>query len=277
MTGPHRIPQNNRAGKPGELGRHVNHDPRSRAFAHAPSSETLRSRVWKRHFVPLDQGPIGSCTGNAMLGAVYTGKCYDALTPAACKQVPPTEENARDLLYAWATKLDAFVGSYPPVDTGSDGVSVAKAAQKLGLIAGYRHTFSLDDALRTLANDSHVIVGLNWYHAFDRPDTTGLVTLPARIGMPEGGHEFLIYGIDVLRERVLARNSWGPYWGGGLEPGSLVGPGEFQFTFQDFGRLLREDGDVTVPVPLTAPKPAAAGSHAESLFEKALRWLKAHA
>ena len=278
MTGAHRIPWLNRADAPGELGRHVNHDPRSRAFAHAPSAKPLRTKVWPRHYAPLDQGPVGSCTGNAMLGAIYTGRCYDALPTELRAKYRPTEDVARDVLYSSATKLDAFTGTYPPVDTGSDGVSVSKAAQRLRLISGYRHTFSLDDALSTLAHDSHVIVGVNWYRAFDMPDSHGMVTLSSG-GMPEGGHEFLVYGIDVDRERVLARNSWGERWGGDWVSGTSfrsVGPGEFQFSFTDFVRLLREDGDVTVPVPLSQPKPRPAGEHAETWLEKLRDWLQSH-
>lgn len=262
-------------GAPGGLGRHVNHDPQSRAFAHQPSSTTLVSKTWDRHYPVLDQGQTGSCTGNAMLGSVYTGKVYEALTDALKASLQPTEAVARDVLYHLATTLDPYNGTYPPTDTGSDGVSVNKAAQGLGLISGYRHTFSLDDALATVSNDSHVITGVNWYAAFDQPDANGLVKLPKRLTGLEGGHEFLVYGLDAEKDLVLARNSWGTGWGVA---------GEFKFSFTDWGTLLSHDGDVTVPVPLTAPAPTPVPSpgapdwldRLKADFATAVAWIEAH-
>lgn len=271
----YQIDEQRSPGAPGGLGRHVNHDPRSLRFAHKPSSAELASKVWDRHYAVLDQGQTGSCTGNAMLGAIYTGKVYEALTEALRTSLQPSEAVARDILYHLATTLDPYNGTYPPTDTGSDGVSVNKAAQSLGLISGYRHLLSLDDALAAVANDSHVITGVNWYSAFDRPDAKGLVKLPKKLTGLEGGHEFLVYGIDVDNELVLARNSWGTGWGVA---------GEFKFSFADWGTLLSHDGDVTVPVPLSAPAPIptplpAAPDWLERLkadFATAVAWIEAH-
>jgi hypothetical protein len=265
----------NRSGKPGGLGRHVNHDPMSRSFAHRPSSTTLVSKIWDRHYAVLDQGQTGSCTGNAELGAIYTGNVFSALTDALKAKYQPTEGTARDVLYHLATQIDGFPGTYPPNDTGSDGVSVSKAAQQLGLISGYRHTFSLDDALATLSNDAHVITGVNWYGAFDTPDAEGLVRLPKTLGRPEGGHEFLVYGLDVTKEEISARNSWGSGWGVA---------GEFKFSFTDWGRLLKQQGDVTVPVPISAPAPTPTPTPIEPSwltalkadFAAAVAWIEAH-
>lgn len=274
------IEHTDRGAAPGGLGRHVNHDPRSRAYAHQPTRAALVSRTWERHYAVLDQGQTGACTGNAMLGAIYTGKVYEGLTDALRASLQATEAVARDVLYHLATTLDPYNGTYPPDDTGSDGVSASKAAQQLGLIAGYRHTFSLDDALATVANDSHVITGVNWYAAFDSPDQYGAVKLPARLPKPEGGHEFLVYGIDTATERVLARNSWGTGWGGSVDPAAKVGPGEFQFSFTDWGRLLKQQGDVTVPVPLTATPPKPEHPSVLTEFQRAydavVAWIEAH-
>jgi hypothetical protein len=265
---------------PGGLGRHVNHDPRSRAFAHRPSRTTLVSKVWERHYDVLDQGQTGACTGNAILGAVYTGKVYEALTDVLRASLQATEAVARDVLYHLATTLDPFNGTYPPDDTGSDGVSASKAAQQLGLIAGYTHTFSVDDALAAVSHDGHVITGVNWYPSFDSPDAYGAVKLPARLGKPDGGHEFLVYGIDTATERVLARNSWGTNWGGSVDPAANVGPGEFQFSFTDWGRLLKQSGDVTVPVPVNVAPPKPGHPTVLTEFQRAydavVAWIEAH-
>ncbi|WNI19180.1 C1 family peptidase [Actinacidiphila sp. ITFR-21] len=231
----------------GRLGRHIHHDPRSRAYvisedllpgAYTSAVHTVRIPV-------LDQGDLGSCTGNAAEAFAGTDPLY-AVIPASVA-ARPTGDAAADekqavALYSAATRLDDARGTYPPTDTGSSGVAVAQAAQKAGLISGYQHAFSLDTALKALAA-SPLIVGVNWYDGFDNPDGGGLVKIA---GSVRGGHEFLLYGIDAEGQRVLARNSWGESWGS---------DGCFSFSFDDFGRLLDEDGDATLFVPLNKPAP----------------------
>lgn len=278
-----RIPTLDVGPVPGGLGRHVNHDPRSRAYAHRPSATTLDAKVWQRSFDVLDQAQTGSCTGNAMLGVIYTGPLFSALSVDLRAKFPAVETVARDIIYHLATTLDGFPGVYPPDDTGSDGLSASKAAQSLGLISGYRHALSVDDALAAVSHDSPVITGVNWYPSFDQPDPTGLVRLPKRLSAPRGGHEFLVYGIDPVAETVLARNSWSTSWGGSTVPGSNVGPGEFRFPWADWERLLIQDGDVTVPVPVNKPAPTPAPSDGQTICDNltaattaAVTWIRAH-
>ena len=48
------------------LGRHVRHDPRSWSFAVTPVDVSTLSSVKHQSKIPtLDQGQVGSCTGNA--------------------------------------------------------------------------------------------------------------------------------------------------------------------------------------------------------------------
>jgi hypothetical protein len=88
----------------------------------------------------LDQGALGSCTGNAAAGALGTDPLYNTL-PAGH---PPLDEDFAVRVYSAATKIDPWPGDYPPDDTGSDGLSAAKACKALGLIPGYLHATSLD-------------------------------------------------------------------------------------------------------------------------------------
>jgi hypothetical protein len=232
---------------PGRLGRHVEHDERSRAF---PISEdlfpaTYVSAVHKVDIPVLDQGSLGSCTGNAAEALVGSDPVYPALPPdlPARPTADPIHDEAQAVaLYSAATRRDTIHGHYPPLDTGSTGLAVAKAAKSLGLISGYQHAFSLDAALKALAV-TPLIVGLHWYEGFDHPDSTGHVTVGGNI---RGGHEFLLYGIDADAHTVLARNSWGLSFG--VE-------GTFTFSWDDLGRLLDEEGDATLFVPLSSPAP----------------------
>lgn len=212
----------------GRLGRHREHDDRSRAFAIAEPVGTIASVKWERRAPILDQGNLGSCTGNAMAGLLGTdavGRKGDATV---------NEDTALEL-YSLATRLDRYPGAYPPIDTGSSGVAVAKAARKLGRIAGYKHAFSLRAALHALQSGP-VIVGMAWLTGCDSPDGSGLVQYSGDV---RGGHELLVREYDAETQRLKLDNSWG------LRFGVL---GSFLMTVPDFGLALRNGGDVTQPV-----------------------------
>jgi hypothetical protein len=231
----------------GRTGRHVEHDSRSRAYAlsedllgtgYISASHTVNAPV-------LDQGDVGACTGFGTEACASADPFYAAI-PTTLKARPTGDANTDNkqalALYGSATALDSIKGTYPPDDTGSTGLAAAKAAQKAGLIAGYQHALSLDAALKGLGT-LPCITGVNWYEGFDNPDKNGLVKIS---GSVRGGHEFCVYKIDVPNKLVWARNSWG--LGFGLN-------GTFCFSWDDWGRLLDEQGDVTFFVPLTAPAP----------------------
>ena len=222
------------------LGRNVNHDPRSRAFAFDGSTITLTSTRWKREVPCFDQGHLGSCTGNSGVGLLGTDPYFSTL-PNGTK----LDESVAVSVYSDATKIDNAPGSYPPDDTGSDGLSVAKVLQQRGLISGYTHCFSLNDVLAALTQHP-VMIGVNWYNNMFHPDSNGLLTIPAGDSVA-GGHEFILDEIDVERQLVGMQNSWGTSWG--------VNNGRAYMSFGTLGRLLGEQGDATVLVGLNKPAP----------------------
>ncbi len=215
---------------PYPLGRRVNHDPRSRDFpvvVAAPAK--LKTLAHRSYGLPLDQGELGSCTGNACAGALNT-------TPVHRAGDKVLREQDAVGLYSLATKLDPYQGQYPPDDTGSDGLSVAKAAKQMGLIREYRHAFSMAQALAAL-QAGPVITGVNWYEAMFEPTEQGFVHPQGEIA---GGHEFLVRGyVAARRPYVLCMNSWGSGWGLG---------GKFKLFVDEWQKLLDEQGDVTVLV-----------------------------
>jgi hypothetical protein len=220
---------------PGRLGRHIQHDPRSLRYL-VPSQAVQVSKTWTRRTPVLDQGDLGSCTGNASVGVLGTEPFNGTLGATVL------DEKLAVKVYSLATSLDPFDGAYPPDDTGSDGLSAAKACKQLGLISGYQHATSLSamvDALQV----GPVIVGVNWYEGFDNPDSAGKVKVA---GAVRGGHEFEVCGVGVNTGMFHAINSWGTSWGKS---------GHFCFSFDDMTRLLSEDGDCTSFVPVTAPAP----------------------
>lgn len=226
-------------GKP--LGRHVEHDPLSRNFAVAELSAAVLRRIRHRRYGgPFDQGQLGSCTGNSGEGVMNTVPFHRTGTKLS------TETNAVDT-YSKATHRDRFPGAYPPEDTGSSGIAVAKVLLSEGRIASYRHAFSLKGAVSALQTVP-VMTGVPWFEGFDEPDPdTALVRIAGQI---RGGHEFEVLAFepastnDPLLDGILeAVNSWGLAYGI---------RGRFRFTGRTWGDLLEQQGDVTVLTPLAA-------------------------
>jgi hypothetical protein len=208
------------------LGRHVLHDERSRQYpaALAPLTSVRHAAVG----LPLNQGEIGSCTANALCGALDS-------EPDNEGQPALIEEDAVKL-YELETQLEGK--PYPENDPGGTGLMVCKAAQQRGLITSYQHAFGLQQALEALVVRP-VITGIPWYTSFDTPDPeTGMVTI-APDATIRGGHEIVADEIDAPNELVWFWNSWGPMWGK---------EGRFCMKFATWDLLLKQRGDVTVPV-----------------------------
>lgn len=227
------------------LKRTVHHDERSKDFMFDTSNITIVNTEHKRFIPVLNQGQVGSCTGNAGIGAIYT-------SPFVAEQYPvfqPTEDGAL-ALYSSAEEIDGS-GHYPPTDVGSSGLSVAKALKNVGMISGYQHTFTLQDALKALTQYP-VITGTNWYQGMFTPDADGRVH---PTGALVGGHEYEAYKIDVDNGRIYFYNSWGTEWGVN---------GTFYMTWADYASLLAKNGDVTILLPLAStPAPIVAPATAK--------------
>lgn len=219
------IPEEITPGK--RLGRHIVHDPRSRDYPADPAPAII-SVVHKAVGLPLNQGDVGSCTANALCGALNSAPDFTGGTPR-------NEQNALHL-YELETKLEGK--PYPPNDPGGSGLEVCKAAKELGWISSYRHAFGVENALLALVLRP-VITGINWYTSFDTPAADGLVEI-AHGATVRGGHEVVADQIDAPNKRVWFWNSWGTGFGVG---------GRFCMSFDTWKHLLEQTGDVTLPLP----------------------------
>jgi hypothetical protein len=210
-------------------GRIKRHDARSLEFP-AKAATIVKSVI---HTPPpekwrLDQGHLGSCTGNAMAQWLNS-------KPAHRPRTRYLDQADAVRFYSYATSIDPWPGTYPPDDTGSSGIAVCKAAQREGLIAAYTWAFGLEHTLASLTL-TPVMLGTVWKNDMFWPDAEGFVKAT---GSDVGGHEYLLFGINLRNRYVWALNSWSNLWG--LK-------GRFKLSFETLKTLLDDGGDAVIPV-----------------------------
>lgn len=208
------------------LGRNQWLDGRSLAYMVENSaramSGSLGSCLWERTLPILDQGDLGSCTGNAGIGALGTEPFFDAVGRDALGDAANDATAAEELavqLYSDATRVDGYPGVWPPDDTGSSGLAICKVLKARGTISGYRWARTAHGLLRLL-QDGPVLQGMPWYEAFFDPDPDGFIDSdPAwRSSRLAGGHEVEAIGVELNEDNVFDSaivycNSWGANWG----------------------------------------------------------------
>lgn len=233
-----RLPRQDR-----RLGRHVNHDYRSRAFAYqAPAKLDLQDVEHQRHIPIFNQGDLGKCVPSSGLGMLGTGQYYAAYQDLGFRPYDLTDSGATQA-YRDVTHADPFPGEWEPEDTGSDGLSMAKLLKTKAVISGYLHIFTMDAFLAALQKGP-VSVGTWWRRDMFTPSAEGLIT-PG--GVYDGGHQYTAVQYLKARGWVGFDQSWGR-WG-------LRGTGRFYMEAEKFGSLLAEDGDGIVYTLPTAPAP----------------------
>lgn len=254
------------------LGRHVRHDDRSARYAEAvlPRS-AIKSVEWERRIPILDQLNIGACvpnTGTALLACDalgYTGVSSvmvlrtDTKGEFTAGTTWALDENFALQLYRLVTRIDSYAGQWEPDDTGSDGLTLAKALVMLGLSDTYTHAFSYRAAVSALQRGP-VGFGTVWYNSMFEPKPTGEIVVDPSSGVA-GGHEYLSRKFDADNDRVWIDNSWNESWG--LN-------GRAWISGAGMTALLKAKGDVTVPHLVNgAPAPATVGDRDLWAYAKA--------
>lgn len=200
----------------------------------APRVRGLPPRVDLRLECPpvYNQGPLGSCTANAIAGAIH----FEQLKLHKRSDVP-----SRLFIYYNERSMMGMTG----FDTGApnrDGIkSVAKqgvcdesdwsyditkfrdrppqpcyAAAARHRVGEYQRLEQDLEQLRGCLADGHPFVfGFLIYQGFERLGviSSGRAAMPAAGERQLGGHAVLGVGYDDINQRFLVRNSWGTNWG----------------------------------------------------------------
>src|SRR5262249_27564712 len=152
----------------------------------------LRNQTWERKITILDQGQVGSCTGNAGTGALGTEPFYSKVGAS----VLPDANDGTALekfavqLYTDATVVDGYPAEYPEEDTGSSGLAICKVLKTRKTIKGFRFARTAYGLL-TLLQNGPVLQGMPWYNAFFEPGDKAFIDADPKweASGKAGGHE----------------------------------------------------------------------------------------
>jgi C1A family cysteine protease len=210
-------------------------DQRDHMYAAPPPVlQKLPTKMDLRRGCPpvYDQGQLGSCTANAIAGAIQFDQKKERLT---------TSMPSRLFIYYNERSMEGTVGSdsgamirdgiksvhhegacaetlwpYDPTKfADKPGTACYKAAAKHTAIQYQRLMPTLTQLKGCLADGYPFVFGFTVYASFE----SGSVAKSGHANMPLpneeviGGHAVLAVGYDDHNQRFIIRNSWGPKWG----------------------------------------------------------------
>jgi C1A family cysteine protease len=178
-----------------------------------------------------DQGYLGSCTGNAIAGAI---ELLDVKNGAGFTDISRLFIYYNERVYL--NEVDQDNGAYirdgiksiHKIGAAAEEIwpyDIEKFAEKPTAAAytdannrrfnGYYRIQSLTSVCNALANGFPVVFGFTVYSSFmsDYVAKSGMMPMPMRGDRVEGGHAVLAVGYDKKTQRIIVRNSWGTGWG----------------------------------------------------------------
>lgn len=178
-----------------------------------------------------DQGSLGSCTGNASVGALeflerkFGGRFEDLSRLMAYYNGRKIEGTVRqdsgceirDVIKGLAKVGTCTEALYPyDVRRFTRAPSKAALADAAGRkITSYHRIAGLDPLRACLAEGYPVVFGFTVYASFESDEVarTGVLSMPAKNERELGGHAVLAVGYDDAKRALIVRNSWGEGWG----------------------------------------------------------------
>jgi C1A family cysteine protease len=202
------------------------------AVMRAPAPLPAKVDLRKLCSVVEDQGPLGSCTANALVGALELLEMKAGTMPFA--------DLSRLFVYYNERVIEGTVKS----DSGAmlrDGIkalakqgvcsetvwpyAIGKFTKKPGAscykqaaghtISSYHRLNTVEEMRACLADGYPFVFGFTVYDSFESATVAkgGVLNLPKTKERPLGGHAVMAVGYDDKAKRFTVRNSWGPDWG----------------------------------------------------------------
>ena len=208
-------------------------DIRDHLFAshHAVNAATVPDRVDLRPKCPpiVDQGSLGSCTANALAGALGFIHGGPSAAPASRLFVYYGERVLEGTIRqdAGAEIRDGVrvlnkLGAPPEADWPYVMTKFARKPPKKAFadalkqrISTYQRITTHDERLQCLADGAVIVFGFTCYESLDSDEVarTGVLPMPAPGEKVTGGHAVVLVGYDRVAGTYLVRNSWGTSWG----------------------------------------------------------------
>jgi C1A family cysteine protease len=208
--------------------------PDHRDLVFLPSAEELPKRIDLRPYCSKveDQGNLGSCTANALVGALELiemkkWKKYADLSrrfvyynELDMEGSLPNDSGARirDGVKTLAQKGVCLESIWPYIiDDFAERPSVeAYTEALLHKIISYRRVRQdQSDMLAALAEGFPFVFGFSVFESFESAEVakSGIVSLPKKSESFLGGHAVCSVGYDMTDKDFICRNSWGQAWG----------------------------------------------------------------
>jgi len=178
-----------------------------------------------------DQGQLGSCTANALVGNLEFLDIQDGngYTDQSRLFIYYNERLLRGMVNedSGAMLRDGIKslvkwGSCPesvwPYEINNFTKKPPVKAYQLGkkhCITSYHRLNTLDEMKICLASGFPFVFGFAVYESFETQEvaSTGIVNLPKRNERMLGGHAVVAVGYNEKQKRFIIRNSWGSDWG----------------------------------------------------------------
>ena len=178
-----------------------------------------------------DQSDLGSCTANALAGALEflmkkdkvkfsdMSRLFIYYNERVIEHTVKTDSGAmiRDGIKTLAKQGSCTEKSWP-YDIAKFAVKPSNTCYTEALkyqILAYARLNTLDEMRTCLADGFPMVFGFSVYNGFESQEVakTGVLEMPKKGEKLLGGHAVLAVGYDDSVKRLIVRNSWGPKWG----------------------------------------------------------------
>lgn len=207
----------------------------TRDYKYQVSAKTSSNIVDLRPYCSLieDQGNLGSCTGQAIAGAIEllnkrnnkpsdVSRLFIYYYERVLLGTVDYDSGAyiRDGIKV-TNKYGASLESYWPYNISkykSEPVLEAKNDALTRKVTRYERIANFNGCIDALANGYPIVMGFHVYTSFMTKSVSNTGRMPYPNTKREqllGGHAVLIVGYDKIRKVFIVRNSWGTRWGDG--------------------------------------------------------------